>query len=212
MINRTNVALRNFKSFSEARVLAFSDAVIAALTKNANFPNAAPLLKNLVTAQQVYSAALSVAKEGSRMQAAEKNVAKEAVIALMQQLCNEVNYVAEGNRVKLLSSGFDISKDIETTVVIEPAKNVIINYGSNSGEMTVAVKGVKGHKGLVFEYAVATEKNELAENSNWISHPSSSTQCTIVNMPVGQRVLIRIGIAGPRRQLVYTAPVVRLVA
>ena len=212
MINRTNVALRNFKSFSEARVLAFSDAVIAALTKNANFPNAAPLLKNLVTAQQVYSAALSVAKEGSRMQAAEKNVAKEAVIALMQQLCNEVNYVAEGDRVKLLSSGFDISKDIETPVVIEPAKNVVINYGSNSGEMTVAVKGVKGHKGLVFEYAVATEKNELAEDSNWISRPSSTTQCTIVNMPVGRRVLIRIGIAGPRKQLVYTAPVVRLVA
>ena len=212
MMNRTNVALRNFKSFSEAKVLAFSDAVIAALTGNANFPTALTLLAELVTAQQDYSAALSAAKDGGRMQAAEKNVAKDAVTAILQQLCGLVNFVGDGDRVKLLSSGFDISRDIETPVVIEPAKNVVINYGSNSGEMTVAVKGVKGHKGLVFEYAVATEKNELAEDSNWISRPSSTTQCTIVNMPVGRRVLIRIGIAGPRKQLVYTAPVVRLVA
>ena len=212
MMNRTNVALRNFKSFSEAKVLAFSDAVIAALTGNANFPTAPTLLAELVTAQQDYSAALSAAKDGGRMQAAEKNVAKDAVTAILQQLCGLVNFVGDGDRVKLLSSGFDISRDIETPVVIEPAKNVVINYGSNSGEMTVAVKGVKGHKGLVFEYAVATEKNELAEDSNWISRPSSTTQCTIVNMPVGRRVLIRIGIAGPRKQLVYTAPVVRLVA
>ena len=212
MINRTNVALRNFKGFSESKVLAFSDAVIAALTGNADFPTAAPMIAELVTAQATYSAALSAAKEGSRKEAAEKNKAKSAVIAILQQLCSLVNFIADGDRVKLLGSGFDISKDIETPVVIEPAKNVIINYGSNSGEMNVAVKGVKGHKGLVFEYAVATENNEMAEDSMWVSHPSSTTQCTIVNMPVGRRVLIRIGVAGPRKQLVYTIPVVRLVA
>ena len=211
-MNRTNVALRNFKSFSEAKVLAFSDAVIAALAGNATFPTAATLLGELESAQKNYSAALSAAKDGGRMQAAEKNVAKDAVTAILQQLCSLVNFVAGGDRVKLLSSGFDISKDMETPVVIEPAKNVIINYGANSGEMNVSVKGIKGHKGLVFEYAVATENNELAEDSNWISRPSSTTQCTIVNMPVGRRVLIRIGVAGPRKQLIYTAPIVRLVA
>lgn len=212
MINRTNVALRNFKSFSEFKVLGFADAVIAALTGNADFPTAAPLVAELVTAQATYSAALSASKEGSRKEAAEKNKAKSVVVAILQQLCGLVNFVAEGDRVKLLGSGFDISKDLETPVVIEPAKNVIINYGANSGEMRVAVKGVKGHKGLVFEYAVATENNELAEDSMWVSHPSSTTQCTIANMPVGRRVLIRIGVAGPRKQLVYTIPVVRLVA
>ena len=212
MNTKPNVALRDFKRFSEAKILAFSDAVIAALSKNDNFPTAATLLAELVTAQQVYSTALSSAKDGGRVQAAEKNVAKAAVIAVLDQLCSLVTFVADGNRVKLLSSGFDISKEIAVPVVIEPAKNVIINYGASSGEMHVVVKGAKGHKGLVYEYALATEKNEIAADSNWISYPSSSTQCTIVNMPVGRRVLIRIGIAGPRRQLVYTAPIVRLVA
>ena len=212
MTNRTNVALKSFMVYSEAKVLAFSDAVIAALTNNANFPTAAAKITELVAAQSVYAAALSAAKDGNRMQAAEKNVAKKTVLGLLRELCSLVNFVADGNRVLLLNSGFDISKDISTPVVIEPAKNVIVSYGANSGEMDVAVKGVKGHKGLVFEYALATEKNEIAADANWISLPSSSAQCTIVNMPIGERVLIRIGIAGARRQLVYTTPVLKLVA
>ncbi len=212
MTNRVTVALKSFMGFSEANVLAFSDAVITALTGNANFPTAAAPLATLVTANAAYAAALSIAKDGNRMQAAEKNVAKLAVQDALRELCNLVNFVAAGNRVLLLSSGFDISKDIAATVVIEPAKNVIVSYGANSGEMNVAVKGVKGHKGLVFEYSVATDNNTIAEDATWISRPSSTTQCTLVDMPVGQRVHIRIGISGARRQLVYTAPVLKLVA
>ncbi len=212
MTNRVNVALKSFMGFSEAKVLAFSDAIIKALTGNANFPTAAPILATLVTLQATYAEALSISKDGNRMQAAEKNVAKLAVLDALRELCSLVNFTAAGNRVMLLSSGFDISKDITNPVVIEPAKNVIVTYGANSGEMDVAVKGVKGHKGLVFEYSVATENNILAEDATWISRPSSTTQCTLVNMPVGQRVHIRIGISGARRQLVYTTPVLKLVA
>ena len=212
MTNRTNKALLSFMGFSEARVLAFADAVIKALTGNSNFPNAAPLLATLVTAQDAYAASLAIAKDGNRMQAAEKNVAQLAVFEALRALCNMVNFTADGDRVILLSSGFNVSKDITTPVVIEPAKNVIVNYGANSGEMDVTVKGVKGHKGLVFEYAVATAENKLAADAGWVSLPSSTTQCTLVNMPVGQRVLIRVGIAGARKQLVYTTPVAKLVA
>ena len=88
----------------------------------------------------------------------------------------------------------------------------MINYGVNLGKMDVAVKGVKDNKGLVFEYSVATANNSLAEDATWISRPCSTTQCTLENMPVAQRVHIRIGISGARRQLVYTTPVLKLVA
>ena len=212
MTTRKSQALQNFPEFSEAKISVFSDAVIAALTGNAYFPTAAPILASLVTAQQAYAAALSASKGGSRMEAEDKNVTKEVVITLLRELCSLVNFVAAGDRYKLLSSGFDISKDVISPVVIEPAKNVVINYGANSGEMVVKVKGVKGHKGLVFEYAVANEQNQVADDATWIGQPSSAAQCTILNMPVGQRVMIRIGITGPRRQLVYTAPIMRMVA
>ena len=212
MTNKNNLALETFKRYTEAKVLAFADAVIASLTNNTDFPNAAPMVAELVAAQSIYSVALSAAKDGSRLQAAEKNAAKEVVVDLLVQLCAFVNYIARGNRVMLLGSGFDVSKELITPMVIEPAKSIIINYGKNSGEMDINVKGVKAHKGLIFEYALATEKNEIAAEANWITQPSSTTKCTIVNMPVGQRVLIRIGITGSRKQLIYTAPVVRLVA
>ena len=212
MTNKNNLALETFKRFTEAKVLAFADAIIAALTNNTDFPNAAPMVAELVAAQSIYSVALSASKDGSRLQAAEKNAAKEVVVDLLVQLCAFVNYTARGNRVMLLGSGFDVSKELITPMVIEPAKSITINYGKNSGEMDINVKGVKAHKGLIFEYALATEKNEIAAEANWITQPSSTTKCTIVNMPVGQRVLIRIGITGSRKQLIYTAPVVRLVA
>ena len=205
-------ALLSFSRLAEAKLSAFASAVIKALTGNPYFAGAAALLATVVAAYDAYVIALAIAKDGSRMQAAEKNVCRDTLIEALRALCNEVNYVANGDRVMLLSSGFGVSKDIWTPVVIEPAKNVIVHYGDNSGEMNVTVKGVKGHKGLVFEYAIVPATGSLADDSAWISKPSATTQCTLVNMPVGAKVLIRIGISGPRNQLVYTAPVLKLVA
>ena len=130
----------------------------------------------------------------------------------IRALCGIVNFVAQGNRVLLLSTGFNISKVTTTPVVIEPAKNVLVNYGVNSGELDVTAKGVAGNKGLVFEYALIAIGNAEIENVNWISKPSSTSRCTLVNLPVGQTVQIRVGIAGARKQLVYTTPVLKLVA
>lgn len=118
----------------------------------------------LVNAQADYAGALSLAKDAYRMQAAKKNVAKLALLDTLRKLSSLVNFTAVGNRILLLSSGFDISKDIANPVVIKPAKNAIVNYSANSGEMYVAVKG---NKGLVFECSVSTTNNGLTQDSTY---------------------------------------------
>jgi hypothetical protein len=210
---RTNPykALLSFMYYGDAKLAAFASAIIKAMTGNTNFPASADLLAALNTAQAAYTNALAIANDGSRMQVAEKNACKVNLLDALRNLNDMVNYVAQGDRVILLGSGFDVSKETVTPVVLEPAKNVVIKYGENSGQMDVAVKGVKGHKGLVFEYAVADETG-VAATSAWVSQPSGTTSHTITDMPVGQKVLIRVGIAGPRKQLVYTEPVAKLVA
>lgn len=209
---KTDKALLSFMSLSEAKVSTFASAVIAALTGNDNFPQAADELVTMVKAQNAYVIALAASKDGSRVQAAEKNVSKAAVLESLRILCGIVNFVAQGDRVMLLGSGFNISKETVAPVVIEPAKNVIVAYGANSGELDITAKGVAGNKGLVFEYALIAVGNVETENVNWISKPSSASRCTLVNLPVGQTVQIRVGIAGARKQLVYTTPVLKLVA
>ena len=57
----TNKALLSFMIYSEAGILAFASAVIKAITGNTNFPNAAPLLANVVTAYDAYAASLALA-------------------------------------------------------------------------------------------------------------------------------------------------------
>lgn len=126
MTNRVNLVLKSFMGFSEAKVLAFFDVIITALTDNANFPTAKALLATFVNAQADYAGALSLSKDGNCMQAAEKNVAKLSVLDALRELCSLVNFTAAGNKVLQLSSGFDISIDIANPIVIEPLPFCVI--------------------------------------------------------------------------------------
>jgi hypothetical protein len=66
-----------------------------------------------------YDQKLSDAKGGSRVQLEEKNVAKAALINLLREACRIANFDANGDRLKLLTSGFEITS--ETKKAAAPA-------------------------------------------------------------------------------------------
>lgn len=109
MKNNVLKALLFFRGFSDADLSSFANRIIAALTDNENFTNLGTLLTDLTTAHEEFSQLLTQAQGGSRMQIASKNVSRKGLLTVLRQLAYEVNYVANGDMIILLSSGFAIT-------------------------------------------------------------------------------------------------------
>jgi hypothetical protein len=111
MTNTTTKALLSFASASDANFSTFTTGVINGVTGNPYFPSAQSLVAQLVPASADFNKVLPDAKGGSRVQIEEKNVARAALTELLRETCRLVNFDANGDRLKLLTSAFLITSD-----------------------------------------------------------------------------------------------------
>ena len=122
-MKKTDVrALLSFMTFSDPSLSALSNKVISSLTGNPNFTNLGTLLPDLSAALDDFNKLLPQAQGGSRLQIANKNASREALLSVLRNVAYEVNYLAKGDRSILLSSGFNISGDTKKTIV--PVTNI----------------------------------------------------------------------------------------
>ncbi|MGI8638204.1 MAG: hypothetical protein ACR2KZ_22650 [Segetibacter sp.] len=101
----------SFASASDANFLTFTTGVINNLTGNPYFAGAQSLAAQLVPASADFNKLLPDAKGGSRVQIEAKNVARAALTELLREGCRLVNVDANGDRLKLLTSGYAITSD-----------------------------------------------------------------------------------------------------
>ena len=120
MTNTNTKALLSFTDYSDAKLATFATKVDNSLTGNANFPLAQPLMLDLSTAIVDYNKKLAEAQGGSRVQIEIKNLAKAALTDLLREACRAVNYDANSDRLKLLTSGFDITSETKKAAAPAP--------------------------------------------------------------------------------------------
>ena len=109
MKNPNTKALLSFTPASDADLSTFATRVIAGITGNSDFPTAQKLAADLVPALADYTRLLASAQGGSRAQIEAKNVSRTALLDLLREGCRLVNFDANGDRFKLLTSGYDIT-------------------------------------------------------------------------------------------------------
>lgn len=199
-------ALVNFYRYSDGDFESKTHTIIANMTGNAYFPTPVPTIANVTTAAADYSNALIEAKTGSRSAVAEKNSKREELVALLRSLAAYVNFAANGDMTKLLSSGFDISKTTVPVVITKPENLQVLN-GANSGELEVLVNRVKGATAYLHEYTT----DDTAQTVNWVSVASTSRRIVFSNLQPGSKYYCRVGAVGPKGQLVYSDAVSRIV-
>lgn len=202
-------ALIDFAKLNDSQLDTRANAVATAMTANANFPTVGNVLNDLKAACTAYAKALAIAKVGTPSQIAEKNDRKAELVIALKAMGDYVNYMAGGDRAILLTTGFGVSKDTRTPVVIEPIDALMVDYGSNSGTLDLSIKKGAGVRSVVFQYSLeATVDN----NTAWMSSTCTESKCTIDNLPVGKMVWLRAGVIGPRRQAYYSQPLQKMVA
>lgn len=199
-------SLSNFRKYSDGAFESKVHTILSSMTDNANFPTPVPALATVTAAAAAYSAALITASTGIRAGIAIKNDRRDDLTGLLRSLCTYVNLTANGDRSMLLSSGFDITKETEPTVITKP-ENLQVANGVSSGELLVSVNAVKGAYAYMHEY---TTDQTMPPNS-WVTIASTTAKISITNLQSGIKYFCRVGAVGPNNQLLYSDPIARIV-
>jgi len=201
-----NKVLLNFSKYTDGGFESKAGTILASMTDNDFFPTPVPALTVLADALEGYSQWLADADSGNRSDIAIKNTRRLALEAVLRQLANYINYTAAGDRSKLLTTGFDVSKEREPITITKPENMRVVN-GKNSGELIASVKRVKGAVSYMHEYIL----EEALETGNWTAFTSSSAKFTFTNLQPGKNYICRIAAIGAKGQIVYSDPVGRIV-
>lgn len=188
--------LTNYSKLSDANLNQKAIDVKNSLTDNPNF-NPAPLsLANFITLQEDFETALGMVTSRDRIKIALKNQSRLLLIQGMYQLALEVNAQANGDRAKLLSSGFDLAYAGENNPLITPPTDFKISEGLNNGELKFSCKKVLSAVSYLFEYTDEVP----SEETKWTALSASTRELTIKGLRSGTRIYGRIKAIGTKGQ------------
>jgi hypothetical protein len=170
------------------------------------YPNPVPSMAQILQELQAYSASLIAAQSKSKNAVAAKVDARRTLTLSLIQLSNYVSTTANGDRTKLIQSGFDLAKPGESIVIKKP-EIITLSDGKNAGEIVVKVPAVKGAKAYCAQYT----PDPLTAESEWIQFMTSSSKYTFKNLPTATKIWCRMCVIGPNGQQVYSDAVCRVV-
>ncbi len=177
------------------------------LTGNEHFPTTTPSLADFTLIQEGYDIALSKIISGDRIQIALKNQARITLLANLRQLALDIDAQANGDRAKLLSSGFDLASTGDGATSISAPTEFRILDGMNAGELKFTCKKVPNAVSYLFEYTDTVP----TEETNWSVQAGSSRELTLKGLRSGSRIYGRIKAVGRRGQEANSEVLSRLV-
>lgn len=195
-----------FNPQTDSQFQTFSESINTSMTGNVNFPNPIPDLAVVDAAVQEFNIALTNAQTRDRNAVALKNKARQNLNGLLVQLANWVMAVANGDRAMLVSSGYELTKEADTTPLTKPV-NIQLADGPNAGELVVKVDRDKRAQGYIHQYTL----DPLTDGSQWTQAMSTTSKYTFKNLGASQKYWCRTAAVGAYGQVVYSDAISRIV-
>jgi len=192
-------AILDFIFFSDANLETKASFIFSSMNGNPYFPNPTVPLPELDTAYKDFVAAIAGAKTKDSGKIALKNEKRKTLEDTLRELARYVNFIANGNRVILISSGFTVSAETKNTVTLGEVNNFSVVTGQHSGEATLSLDPVDGRKTYLFLYAEAPVVND-----SWQHAVDTVPYITIKNLKPMTQYCFCICISGSKGQKVYT--------
>ncbi len=196
-----------FGRLTDANLDVRANQIYAAMNSNPNFETPSPTMGAFEDAIEAFATALNDSRDGDRLQVAIKNQKRDELIDTLHLLADYVLFIAAGDSVVALSSGFSIGKTAATKPPITKPENLQLVQGENSGELVTKVARVKGAIAYLHQYAT----DAMIAQNNWENIYCSRTKCMIVDLLPGTKYNVRVAAIGPREQLVYSDVMSRMV-
>ena len=195
---KTSKILSTFSKFTDNNLESMALAVSAAITGNTHFPEPQPGLAAFNDSIKAFSDALALAKTRDKVKVAVKNTHREALLLNLRRMANYCSLVADGDRGKLVSSGFPVNAATASPKMLSIPENFTVQTGINSGEAIVSVNRIAGAIAYLLLYRPASE------NGNWTHVTNSLPYFTITGLTALETYQFKIGAIGTKGQIAYT--------
>lgn len=182
-----------------------SQRVIDKMENNPFFTEPPAALTKLKKAAPEFQTALSNALSRDKHLVAIKNDLKALILLLLKEVADYVTKICKGDKIMILSSGFDVNKDPRKTW-IAPAIEILEVELGGPGIATTLAKNVSGVKGYVHQYTT----EQPGPNTQWITEGSSSKSYTFTGLQSEKRYWFRVMGIGTRKRRTYS-PVITVV-
>jgi hypothetical protein len=189
----------------QSDILLTSMCVITKMENNPYFPKPPAALTKLKKAVPKYKTALANALGRDKEMVANKDKMKALVLNLLQELADYITKISKGDRIIILSSGFDASKEPRKTWVAPAIEELEVKLGG-AGTANIQAKKVSGVKAYSHQYTA----EQPGPNTAWVSEESSIKKHTFKGLQSEKRYWFRILGIGTRRRKSYS-PIVSVV-
>jgi hypothetical protein len=196
---------RSFKHGRDNDLAQIAHRITVSLTENPNFPNPPVPVATLEQALVDYQLALSNAAGRDKALIAIKNDKRAALRRLLSEMADYVSAVSNGDKTKLLQSGFTLSQ-ARGELSLQPISLLEVETGP-VGEAITRVKKVIGARTYIHEY---TADPMMAEKS-WNSRMTSEREVTFNDLPSGVKHWFRVRVVGMKGQMEQSPVVSRYI-
>lgn len=169
-MNKSKV-ITSYVRYADADLDVLAGGTVKSLTGNANFTFTGTELTALTAAETAYHSKLILVATGGPAAIIEKNTARADLLTAMNVMAIQVNLQANGDLLKLQSSGLPLVKQPQYHSQPIPT-GLVIDNGTN-GDLKVKVDSSPvGDNGVVFAYTPAT--NTITDPNQWTLKPVNS--------------------------------------
>ncbi len=188
-----------FTQFANDAFEAICRVILVALTGNVYFPEAVPSLEAYSAAIENFSNLCSVAKDGTKNDKRLRDDARKVLNDLTKKLAQYVTITADGDPIKLGTSGFPFVKSWQPTPPLAVPENLKL-ANSGSGKINVSVDAVANAK----VYLIQFTKDPLTDSSQWTSINSSKRKLLVTGLTPATTYWFRVAVLGVRGQITYS--------
>lgn len=174
-------------------------------TKNNPFFPDSSYVQATEKALDEYHTAYTNAQGGDTILVAVKNEKKVSFCKALKELADYVTRVSNGDKLKLVTSGFDLSAS-KGQKVLQPITSFEVEIGA-SGKATTRIKRVAGARAYIHQYTTAPPTNE----TRWISKTTTEREYTLTGLESGVKYWFQVIAIGFKEQEVHSPIVARFI-
>ena len=201
-------ALIDFSRYRDNDLFVKGTHIYDSLDGNLSFPGLAPKLPNLQTVLDEYSPALAAADGGSKLDIAVKNEKRAALIEVLREIGDDVNDEADGDETKIVSSGYDMSKEKEPIGTLPPPEDMDLEFGADPGEMIVKLPAPPREA----DYLVLFAQDPMpADDRDWHQQFSTTSKIELSGLESGKKYWFKGSYVTSTKEYNFTPPQSRII-
>jgi hypothetical protein len=193
-----NIIVKSYKRDRDSDLGTFGTHIDEQMTDNPDFSDAPPALTELRTLNPDYGVSVANAKTREKVAVSIKKDKKARMIQLLDELAAYVTLKCNGDRTKLLSSGFLISG--EKGEVAEPTISKLDVELGPPGIITISVKRMGKVRAYFHQYSVEPPTADTVWKSETRLQPSH----TFTGLTSGKTYWLRIVVLSSTGAMVYS--------